>query len=103
MGDFTENSVAFGLKDREFSHIAEGDKQKLIRLMARISEKSYRRGFQHGCVLDPAERLISPEELRFEWSLDKSPYTDCGGGDTSIARLFMECGVLHDIGFYMST
>ena len=46
--DFTSDSAAYGLKDQQFAHLSDSDQKKLLRLMARISEKSFRRGFQHG-------------------------------------------------------
>jgi hypothetical protein len=99
MGDFIGSSVAYGLVHGEFEHIAEPDKQKLIALMSRISEQSYRRGFQHGCVMDSKQFDVSPIELRHEWPLGKSPYTDSAEVISSVERLFTEYGVLRSIGF----
>ena len=50
MQDFVATSVAHGLKLGEFEHLSLADKKKLVRLMARIAERSYRRGFQHGTL-----------------------------------------------------
>lgn len=97
MSDFVPGSVASGLKMDEFRDLPDRVKRKLLRLMARISEQSYRRGFQHGIVIGD-RRCIDPSDFRFKRSLDKSPYTDGPGGYTSIERLQMECGVLHNIG-----
>ena len=91
-------ATAYGLKEHEFDGLSPSVRRKLVRLMARIAEKSYRRGFQHGAVLGNA--CIDPADLRFRRSLDKSPYTDSpNGGHTSIERPFMECGVLGKLGF----
>ena len=46
--DFIDSSVAYGLHHGEFDNLNDDTKRKLIRLMARISEASYRRGFQQG-------------------------------------------------------
>jgi hypothetical protein len=94
-GDFTKRGVAHGLKFGEFDALPAGTKTKLVRLMSRIAEKSYRRGLQHGTL----DLTVDPAKLRFEVSLDKSPFTDGAGGDTAIERLFMECGALRHIGF----
>jgi hypothetical protein len=97
-GDFLSCSVAHGLEMGEFDSLPPRIKKKMIRLMARVAENSYRRGFQHGVVIG-GRRCIEPEELRFRRSLDKSPYTDKPRmGHSSVDRLFMECRVLNELG-----
>ena len=97
--DFTASSIAHGLKEGEFDDLSPSVNRKLVRLMARIAEQSYRRGFQHGAVLGD-RACVAPYDLRFRRSLDKSPYTNSArGGHTSIERLFMECGELCMLGF----
>ena len=100
---FVENSIAQGFKPHEFSDLDTDVKNKLIKLMARISEKSYRRGLQHGSL---GIAIVDPAELRFNVSPDYSPFTDSVGKNgewvndkqSAIDRLKMEYGVLHDIG-----
>ncbi len=66
--------------------------------MSRISEKSYRRGFQHGTL---GIHTINVEDFRFNVSLDKSPFTHGPKGRmTAIERLFLECGSFREIGFW---
>lgn len=66
--------------------------------MARIAEKSYRRGFQHGTL---GLTKINPHEFRFKRSLDKSPYAlHAVGGHTAVERLLVECGELQELGFF---
>jgi hypothetical protein len=96
-GDFTSRSVAEGLQIGEFRDLPENVRSKLVRLMARISEASYRRGLQQGGVIK--EPITPPNELRHEHSLDLSPYTNSLGGSDAITRLFAEYGELHAIGF----
>jgi hypothetical protein len=48
---FNTKSVAYGLRDGEFSELPEKTKKKLVKLMARLSEQAYRRGFQQGHTL----------------------------------------------------
>jgi len=48
MQHFIRGSILSGFKEDEFKDLPKGTKKKLIKLMSRISEKSYRRGFQHG-------------------------------------------------------
>jgi hypothetical protein len=60
-----------------------------IDAMARISEASYRRGYQHG-VERGHLRAIEPAEFRYEYSLDQSPDPDGDSGCTSTERLYMQ-------------
>ena len=96
--DFEKSSIAYGLHEDEFDGLPTSTKRKLVRLMARIAEQSYRRGFQHGAVLEN-KAWMDPLELRYRQSLDESPYTHSPGGHTSVERLFMECMVLNMLGF----
>jgi hypothetical protein len=93
---FGAHSVAAGLHGGEFDELDTRTKKKLIRLMARIAEKSYRRGYQHGTL---PTRTVDPSVLRFERSLDKSPWTDSPQSTSSVWRLFCECGELRQLGF----
>ena len=106
MNDFVSSSVAAGLVFDEFQDLPKGTKKKLIRLMARISEKSYRRGFQQGVVLSEARPdSIQPDlhAWRYDQSLDKSVGGDgMGILDKSIDRLFCENGALDDLGFMLT-
>ena len=97
-GDFGSHSVAYGLKDLEFSKLPELTKKRLLRLMARISENSFRRGLQHGKVIRHP-LVIEPAKFRFDVSLDKSPSAHGFHTVTAIDRLFTEYGVLSSIGF----
>ncbi len=100
---FAEFSIAHGLKENEFYSLDDDVKQKLIKLMARISEKSYRRGLQHGSF---GIAVVDPAHLRFNISPEYSPLTDIAdkegnwvnNKESSIDRLKMEYGVLRDIG-----
>ena len=100
---FVENSIAQGFKPHEFSDLDTDVKNKLIKLMARISEKSYRRGLQHGSF---GIAVVDPAHLRFNISPEYSPLSDITDKDgnwvnnkeSSIDRLKMEYGVLRDIG-----
>lgn len=102
--EFHEMSIGYPFRFGEFSHIDDATQEKLLKLMARISEKSYRRGYQHGGL---EKRVVSPEHLRFNVSLDLSPYTDVvdKNGEwactnhLSMDRLKMEYCVLNDLGF----
>lgn len=82
-----------------FDHLSGEDKKDLLTLFSMVSEKSYRRGFQHGDCIPVEERTMTPEELRFGWSLSKSPCIDGSPGHTAIERLFMEFYELTLVGF----
>ena len=100
---YGNHSVAHGLLPGEFHNIDSDTTAKLMRLMARISEASYRRGFQHGKVL---QETVRPEHLRFNVNLDHSPFTDAfyadgswaaASGVEAIERLLMEYRVLAEV------
>ena len=101
---FDSTSVAYPLALDEFSDIDPSTKKKLLRLMARISEASFRRGFQHGKL---ETTIADPFHLRYRVSLDKSPYTNVTGKNgkwicshhSSLWRLNCECSELTNIGF----
>ena len=99
--DFEKYSVAHGLKMHEFMSLPIRLKKRLVRLMARISEKSFRRGFQHGKECK-APVVMPPADFRFDTPLDKSPSIHGYPGYSSIERLFMEFSVLQHIGFHES-
>ena len=101
-----EDSVAYPLHMDEFRDLPERTKKNLLRLMAKISEKSYRRGFHHGTL---GQHTVDPTILRYNISLDKSPDTDRVGksgkwvcsNEKSIDRLTGENGVLYDVGLHV--
>tara|TARA_R110000868_G_scaffold136519_4_gene349519 strand:- start:4013 stop:4315 length:303 start_codon:yes stop_codon:yes gene_type:complete len=91
-----------GLKFDEFAHFSEEEKQKLLRLMSRIMERSYRRGVQQ--TLHMKDRNIieewildNPYSYRYEKSLEISIGLD-GYTTASLERLMIEEN-LHNIGF----
>ena len=78
-----------GFFDREFDHLDDKTAHKLIVLMARISEKSYRRGFQQGYEgTHPV--TVNVADWRFDRSPDKCPSPHGYGTDTAIERLLIE-------------
>lgn len=103
VSQFEDRSVAYGLQEGDFLKIDHHTRQNLIKLMARISEKSYRRGFQHGQYFaNEGEAAVDGFELRNgDVPLDRSPYTDTfypdgswasKSGFSAIERLLMEYG-----------
>ena len=101
---FDENSPAHGLGLGEFENLSEDEKQKLIRMMARMTEAWYRRGYQQGVD----EHIRSPEAINpkklGEWRYGRSLDESIGANGSqvvrsSIHRLFMENRFLCDIGF----
>lgn len=89
------SDVARGLHEWEFAALPSSQKMKLLTLMARISESSFRRGLQHG--LHFAEKQIplrtDPWTFRYRATLDKSPCIDAKGWTpTALERLNIEHG-----------
>ena len=69
---FDSGSVAYKLRHGEFDHLSERDRRRLVRLMARIAEKSYRRGVIHGALPDSlplASRFIRASLTTAPWSI----------------------------------
>jgi hypothetical protein len=76
--------------------------RRLLKLMARISEKSYRRGLHHGLCEHAKECGLTEADasyLRHEVSIDRSPWFgyegmkhSFGRGTSAIERLDMEYG-----------
>lgn len=99
--DFNARACAYGLRWAEFDHLTERDRRKLLRLMARLAEKSYRRGAQQGAVLG-AEGVVAHDlhKWRYERSLDRCPWLDCPEMyNDPVQRLLMENDDLRRIGF----
>lgn len=99
--DFNARACAYGLRHGEFDHLTDGDRGKLLRLMARLAEKSYRRGAQQGAVLG-AEGVIAHDlhAWRYERSLDRCPWLDDPQHtETALDRLLIENDDLRRIGF----
>lgn len=101
---FCERSVAVNLVQNQFEYIDDSTRMNLIDLIARISEKSYRRGFQHGSM---PGRKVDASYFRNTASLDRSPYTDTftekgrwasKSGFSLFDRLFMEYPELYQVG-----
>jgi len=95
--------VARGLYEWEFSELPSSQRMKLLTLMARISESSFRRGLQHGLYF--AEKQIplrtDPWTFRYRATLDKSPCINAKGWTpTALERLCIEhSGALLALGF----
>jgi len=95
MTDFTTRSILHGLKMAEFSEMPKATQRKLVKLMARISERSYRRGVQQalaiGCIHPVAEWRYG--------SMEKSAGINTRRKTTVIDRLFEQNMELREVGF----
>lgn len=97
---FHSGAVTYQLHFGEFNHLSSKDRKKLRRIMARISEKSYRRGVQHGYSMaeEGEEPTISLDDFRYRRSLDQSPAPDGYVSTSALDRLDIECRELHLVG-----
>lgn len=105
--DYTGGSVAYGLKYGEFLEVDDRLRKKLFRLLARVSEQSYRRGFQQGQhFIEIGVKTVDPNKLRFDTALDRSPHTDAfddmnrwrgRSGMSSLERLLIEYPALVEL------
>lgn len=96
-------NVAAGLR-LDLSSLPSRDRRALVKLIARISEASYRRGFQQGVHVARAGEADEESALRLRsWtSLDRSPRGEKPVRDVGISagrRLNIEFGIsLQDVG-----
>lgn len=86
--------VTDGLDLGFMRNLSDEDRGTLARLMARIGERHYRRGFQQGATLQQSDQSMQPEALadwRYGTSTDFSPWGDAPGrAETSLGRLHTE-------------
>lgn len=94
--------VTHGIDHDLFNGLTARQRNALVKLMARIAERAYRRGAQQGAHI----AKTAPEEMppyvskwRYFKSLDRSPWFDSGYSEPSVDRLFAECGELRGLGF----
>ena len=97
-GNFSVELACHGLKNRQFSHLSDEDASRLMHLISRISELSFRRGYQHGAEIPEETRTIDPADLRFSEPLDRSPSPHGSRGFSAIERLRIECSDLMLVG-----
>ena len=59
-------NVALGIPDNALAHLSDDDQRIILTLLARVSEKSYRRGFQQGHEVPKRNPDRFPPSL-FDW------------------------------------
>lgn len=89
MSDFVNGSSAYGLEYGEFKNLPESTKKKIVKMMARVMERAYRRGVQQAIVMNAGELNRDMYKWRYGVSLNKSIGID-GYKTTSVERLEME-------------
>jgi hypothetical protein len=73
--------------------------RRVLKLLAQVSEKSYRRGLQHGVELRD-EIFRNPATFRHSPAMDKSPNADSPYSIPAKKRLATEYGLtLKELGF----
>ncbi len=85
----------------DLGNLDDRQKRTLLKLIARISEASYRRGLQQGRVFEDAGAFrADPGDWRYSKSLDDSPYGEWNKPFmTAVERLDCEYGTsLRDVG-----
>ena len=102
MSDFDSQQVSYGLDADEFMKLPEGVKEKLVTLLARVSEASFRRGFHCGAVAQKVHPLKITQDLkgwRRDQPLTRSRHADSSQSMSSNERLFDQYPDLSEIGF----
>jgi hypothetical protein len=93
---FDNTSPLHGLRFAEFKHLSAEDSALLVALMARIAEKSFRRGFHQGWdSRERGDKVCDLERWRFATGLDVSVSPHDTYHDTAARRLFIECHLEH--------
>lgn len=84
------SNVSKGIK-LNLTGLSENDKHELIKFISRISEVSYRRGFQQGSVTKAFQKC-DPGELRYNRDIDDAPWGESGmpSGRSAIDILSVE-------------
>lgn len=86
----------------EFEDLSIDKKQKLLKMIARIMERAYRRGVQQGISMYVDGRCkLQKDDLatwRYFTDLDKSDGIAPGYSTTSLERLSMEEDCLREVG-----
>jgi hypothetical protein len=95
MSDFIKRSILHGLKRDEFRDMPPTTRRKLVKLMARLAEKSYRRGVQQALSVG----CIHPVSDWRYGALEKSVGIDTRSTETAIERLFEQNSELRQVGF----
>jgi hypothetical protein len=89
----TAHCVTHGMPDGALEALDARTKALLVKLMARVAERAYRRGAQQGAHLALTRPQDLPRDLaawRFRPSTDLSPWLDRRVVKPSTERLFME-------------
>lgn len=93
--------ITHDIEDGALSHLSDKDKKLIIKLMARASERSFRRGFQQGVYKSTGCNTMFGKDLskwRYGRVTDISPWPDSKVVENSIDRLYIENVGLNNIG-----
>lgn len=97
------SGIGEGFHEWELFHMPEDDKRKVLIIIARIAEVSYRRGLQQGCWAASTKQKfkIHPDKLRWGTEpLDSARMPLCGTRMTSLERMQIQHGfILQALGF----
>jgi hypothetical protein len=98
---YVRTSIRYGYRDREFAWLPQVVRSRLRKLMARISEQSYRRGFQQGHHFASTGKPIAHDlhDWRYQTPTDVSQFVEARGSWARMPasqRLKIECGFALD-------
>lgn len=97
----TAYQIEHGLDLKFIRALPDDDRLTLARLLARASERSYRRGFQQGASIAshrPEDLPRNLAEWRYGCETDISPWPDAARAETSLSRLHTENSGLRALG-----
>lgn len=93
--------IADGLDLSSIGNLPLEQRIVIARLLSRVSERSYRRGFQQGADIArdrPKNLPADLHEWRYGTTADLSPWADCNRAETSLDRLHSENRMLQHYG-----
>jgi hypothetical protein len=91
----TDDCVMRGIPANAFAALDARTARYLVKVMARVAERAYRRGAQQGVHIARNRPQDLPKDLadwRYGRSADSSPGLDGGFTTTAVKRLEMESG-----------
>ncbi|MFD1951360.1 hypothetical protein ACFSGX_11355 [Sphingomonas arantia] len=97
------NDITDGIPDDVLNALPEEAKAVVRTLLARVSERSYRRGVQQGVTVSQRSPGSLPKDLhawRYGASTDLSVWADFDMVEPSMSRLYAENGSLRRVGLW---
>lgn len=99
----TAYHVDDGISERALADLTAAQRRVVVKLLARVSERSYRRGAQQGITFQRNRPHTLPDDIglhdwRYGTSTDEAPWLDMRHVESAMERLFVENPGLRRLG-----